>query len=175
MNEIDEHRGSADINILWPDPSHDSFIAALEVAEDGGTANNICPIIRYSLNNGGSAIWFGDLETDFLTGIEDAVTITSRRSSSPRTMDASRASYPRLWLEALDPKIVVIGEAASEHLDYYRGFDTITQNSAGDIAFNLHEDKVDVHVSSDTYTADFLDEEGEDDLDGLLYIGSVTA
>lgn len=34
---------------------------------------------------------------------------------------------PDNWLKKLDPQVIVVGEAPSEHLDYYAGYDTLTQ------------------------------------------------
>jgi hypothetical protein len=42
---------------------------------------------------------------------------------------------PKSLLQRLSPEIIVIGEGATEHLDYYAGYNTITQNSAGDVIF----------------------------------------
>src|SRR3546814_7219402 len=59
---------------------------------------------------------------------------------------------PNSWLEKLDPQIIVIGEAPSRHLNYYTGYKTITQNSAGDITMDCVEDKVHFYVSNTNYT-----------------------
>ncbi|HAQ63264.1 MAG TPA: hypothetical protein DCR23_02265, partial [Ruminococcaceae bacterium] len=59
-------------------------------------------------------------------------------------------------LAALNPKIVVIGEAPSEHLNYYDGYNTITQNSAGNITFECLSDKIRIYVSKSNYSVDFL-------------------
>ena len=42
----------------------------------------------------------------------------------------------RSWLEQMNPKLIIIGEAPSIHLNYYVSYDTITQNSAGDITLD---------------------------------------
>lgn len=57
-------------------------------------------------------------------------------------------------LEKLEPKIIVIGEAPSKYLNYYQGYNTITQNSAGDIVFECIGDKVHVYVSQSGYRYD---------------------
>lgn len=57
MNKSDEERGSSGINIHWPIRTNPYFIEALEIAKDGGSPNNISPIISYSLNNGVKMLW----------------------------------------------------------------------------------------------------------------------
>ena len=60
MNTNSEERGSSGINILWPDTENTQFKEQLKLRKDGGNANNISPIIKYSLENGVVALWFGE-------------------------------------------------------------------------------------------------------------------
>lgn len=73
-------------------------------------------------------------------------------------------------MDILDPKIIVIGEAKSKNLNYYSGYNTITQNSAGDITFECVDGKVHIYVGSDTYTVNYLNDEKQNTFDN--YIGS---
>jgi hypothetical protein len=66
---------------------------------------------------------------------------------------------PKAWLDQLTPKIIIIGEAPSKHLNYYDGYNTITQNSAGDIILDVVSEKVHIYVSSADYQVDFLIDE----------------
>ena len=50
----------------------------------------------------------------------------------------------------------MIGEAPAEHLHYYAGYDTITQNSAGHITFDNDGDWSHVYVSEPGYLPEFL-------------------
>ena len=75
MNESSAERGSSGINILWPDTANQNFKNALASAARGESPNNISPIIKYSLNGGVTAIWMGDLETDFMEAIKNAITL----------------------------------------------------------------------------------------------------
>lgn len=175
MNKNSEERGSAGINILWPDRTHDSFKTALEEAEDGGSANNICPILRYRLNGGASAFWAGDLETNYLKSIEEAVSLPKTTLVFAPHHGRSSGRLPASWLNSLDPKIVVIGEAQSQHLDYYANYNTITQNSAGDIAFECTGSDIHVHVSSTSYSVGFLRNARIRSLPRMRYIGSLSA
>lgn len=75
MNFNSEERDSSGINILWPDTDNKQFIDQLKIAKDGGNANNISPIIQYSLKNGVVALWFGDLESAFMDTICNEVVV----------------------------------------------------------------------------------------------------
>ena len=80
---------------------------------------------------------------------------------------------PKDWLEKIDPTIIVVGEAPSSELTYYDGWDTITQNSAGDIVFECLSGKTHVFVSESTYSVDFLTkEQGVGSRHGGYYIGT---
>lgn len=74
-------------------------------------------------------------------------------------------------LEAMDPKIIVVGEAPSKYLHYYPGYNTITQNTAGDIVFQCESRKVHIFTSNE-YEADFLDYESMS-LDDYYYVGTL--
>ncbi len=69
------------------------------------------------------------------------------------------------------PKIIVVGEAPSEYLNYYQNYNTITQNSAGHITFECVTGKAHVFVSDEDYSVDFLKNEnifGDDNYIGTL-------
>jgi beta-lactamase superfamily II metal-dependent hydrolase len=136
MNDSSEERDCSGINILWPDTENSEFKEQLEIVNDGGNANNISPIIKYSLENGVVALWFGDLETEFMDTIVDEISFPEADIIFAPHHGRSSGKLPYDWLAAIDPKIIVIGEADSTMLDYYNGYNTITQNSAEDIAFN---------------------------------------
>ncbi len=172
MNRKDDQRGSSGINILWPVTTNEEFKKQLKIAKEGGNANNISPIIKYSLESGVTALWFGDLETDFMESIVDDVSLSKVDIVFAPHHGRSSGKLPKKWLDEMSPKIIVIGEADSSMLDYYMGYNTITQNSAKDITFECETGKVHVYVSSSTYTVDYLNDEGfSDDLLGS-YIGS---
>ena len=80
-------------------------------------------------------------------------------------------------LDKLDPRIIVIGEAPSRDTHYYnnrvqnhkdiaqdyaegieyyseKAYNTITQNSAGDILFNALDKETDIYVSKENYSKD---------------------
>lgn len=173
MNQCNQERGSAGINILWPILSNEHFKNALEQAEDGGSPNNISPIIRYS-GNGASVMWMGDLETDFMEKIKDAIIPESSDILFAPHHGRKSGRVPKEWLEKIDPKIIVVGEAPSSDLTYYDGWNTITQNSAGDIVFECLDGKIHIFVSESTYSVDFLKKEQNiDDRHECYYIGTL--
>lgn len=155
MNLEDETRGSSGIVIHWPDMSNEDFKLALDDASDGLSPNNISPIVEYS---GSSAkfIWMGDLETDFMENIADNLNLPKVKVLFAPHHGRDSGRVPLNLLKQMDPTIVVIGEAPSEQLNYYAGYNTITQNSAGDITFDSGDEYVDIYVGSNTYSVDFL-------------------
>lgn len=156
MNQSNDERGSAGINILWPVTTNEHYKTALENAAAGKSPNNISPIIKYSQEDGVTILWMGDLETAFMENIEDAISLPSVNILFAPHHGRDSGKVPQAWLTALDPRIITIGEAPSKHLNYYAGYDTITQNSAGDITFDCDGSEVHVYVSNSAYSVDFL-------------------
>ena len=172
MNQNSEERRCSGINILWPDTENTQFKEQLKIAKDGGNANNISPIIKYSLENGVVALWFGDLESEFMNTISDEISLPKADIVFAPHHGRSSGKLPSNWLSAIDPKIIVIGEADSTMLDYYKGYNTITQNSAHNIVFECNTGKVHVFVSSSNYSVGYLTDEGCADRANEYYIGS---
>ena len=173
LNQDGEGRGQSGIFMRWPIVTNQHYKDALKQAEDGGSPNNISPIIRYGLVGGAAVMWMGDLETDFMEKIKDAITPDSAHILFAPHHGRKSGRVPKDWLDAIGPKIIVVGEAPASELTYYRGWDTITQNSAGDIVFECLSGKTHVFVSSSTYSADFLTKEyGVGDRHGSYYIGT---
>lgn len=173
MNEKSDERGSSGIDILWPDPDHESYKRALNEAADGGSPNNLSLVIKYELKKGARVLWMGDLETDFMEEIADAVSWPRVDILFAPHHGRDTGKIPDAILQKMKPKIIVIGEAPSEHLNYYSGYNTITQNSAGNIVFQLQEGKMHVFVSDAEYSVDFLDFETNVYGDGW-YVGTLT-
>lgn len=171
MNRSDDERGSAGIDILWPETGNEHYKEALEVATESGSPNNISPIIKYSVNNGVTALWFGDLEKSFMEKIEDEITMPKADIVFAPHHGRKSGKLPNAWLEQISPEIIVIGEAASSDLDYYTNYNTITQNSAGDITF-VCNDNVDIYVSNQNYSVGFLLDNNKSNTYGY-YIGTL--
>lgn len=171
MNITDDVRGSSGINILWPDPKNEDFKNQLAKAKNGESPNNISAIIKYSLQNGVDALWMGDLETDFMEKIKDEVDWSQVDILFAPHHGRKSGQVPKEILEILNPKMIVIGEAPSEHIHYYTDYNTITQNLAGDITFDCLTQKVRVYASNEGYNLPYL--EKEETISDENYIGTI--
>lgn len=171
MNLNSDERGSSGINILWPDTSNKHYKEELALAEATGCPNNISAIVKYSLNDGVTALWFGDLETEFMEKIENAVNWPKADIVFAPHHGRSSGKIPQTILEKISPKVVIVGEAPCEHLHYYGGYNTITQNSAGDILFECNGSTVDIFTSRD-YEVDFLEDNAKFK-SGYYYLGTL--
>lgn len=159
MNETDNDRGSSGINILWPDLKDEIFIGALKEANKvGGNANNISPIITYSINEGARFMWMGDLETSIQKEMADKVNWPKVDILFAPHHGRKSGRVPKEILEIISPKLIVVGEAPSDELEYYCDYNTITQNSAKDIVFNCDGNRIHIYVGNKDYciSGDFL-------------------
>ena len=156
MNQGDDERGAAGIEILWPVITNAHYIDALRNAAAGASPNNISTIVKYCQQNGASVLWLGDLETEFMEAIYAAIDLPSIDIVFAPHHGRESGRIPSSWLVDLDPKIIVLGEAPTEHLNYYSGYNTLSQNSAGDIRFHCDGSKVHIFVSSPSYSVSFL-------------------
>ncbi len=172
MNRSSDERRTAGVNILWPDTSNQHFKDALADAELGLSANNISAVVRYEMTDGASFLWLGDLETEFMENITDDINLTKTTVVFAAHHGRKSGKIPDAWLEKLDPQIIVIGEAPSRHLHYYTGYNIITQNRAGDITFDLEDDRVHIYASNPNYSHTELKDEKQDKFPG--YVGSIT-
>ncbi|MDO8778129.1 MAG: hypothetical protein Q7K57_57310 [Burkholderiaceae bacterium] len=171
MNLTDEVRSSSGVNILWPDTNNPDFKEALKACNDGESPNNISAVVRYALEGGASVMWLGDLETEFMEKIADHIILEKTTVVFASHHGRDSGKIPDSWLEKLDPQIIVIGEAPSRHLHYYTGYQTITQNRAGDITMELVDNKVHFYVSNANYSHSGLKDEGANTFDN--YVGSI--
>lgn len=151
MNENNDERGSAGINILWPVTSNDKFQVALDECNDGGSPNNISPIISYELSGGVKVLWFGDLEHDFMESIKDDYSMPEADIVFAPHHGRLSGAVPQKWLEQIDPQIIIIGTAPSEELKYFNNYNTITQNSAKDITLICDGNQVHIYSSDMNY------------------------
>jgi len=173
MNDSDDERGSSGINILWPNTNNSFYKEALERAKNGHSPNNISPIIKYSLKDSANVLWMGDLETEFMNNIEDDMDMPDIDILFAPHHGRNSGKVPKSWLDEMDPQLIVIGEAPSGNINYYQGYNTITQNSAGDIIFDCETNKVHIYTSKETYSVDYLDNEYKADRDDGYYIGTL--
>ena len=155
LNGGDEERDPSGINCLWPDTTNSEYNKALEEVQNGKSPNNISPILTYSIENV-VFMWMGDLETDFLEKIKDNIVFSKVAILFAPHHGRDSGKIPEDILKDLNPKIIVIGEAPSEDLNYYRGYNKITQNSAGDIVFEMKDHGVNIFVGNKDYSVDYL-------------------
>jgi len=172
MNEEDETNKSSGISILWPDVKNELYKVELAETEKGFSPNNISPIIQYQTGKI-KILWMGDLETFFMENIAEEVDIPETTIVFAPHHGRDSGKIPDNILINMKPKIIVVGEAPSEHLHYYPDFNTLTQNSAGDITFDCDENLVHVYVSNQNYQVDFLDDYGRVSSKGKYYIGTL--
>lgn len=172
LNHSNDKRGGSGINILWPIIEDEDYKKELESVKKKGDPNNIAPIIKYCSKDGTNILWMGDLTTDFMDKIMDKVVIGSVDVLFAPHHGRQTGKVPGDWLKSMDPKMVIIGEASSEHLNYYDDYNTITQNLAGDITLKCDSGKTHIYVSNPDYSVDFLDDDNlQDTYD--KYIGTL--
>jgi beta-lactamase superfamily II metal-dependent hydrolase len=171
MNATDDKRGSSGIDILWPNVNNEDFKEELEDVKYGFSPNNISPVIKYSVNGGATLLWMGDLETYFMEAVEVDLVLPSVDILFAPHHGRDSGKIPASMLRKMAPKIIVVGEAPSEHLHYYPGYNTITQNRAGDIVFSCEGSKVHIFTSEE-YDVDFLDYEYMT-FDNMNYLGTL--
>lgn len=175
MNKNDDEKkyGSSGINILWPIVDNEDYQNELLNVKEGKSPNNISPIIKYSLNNGVTVLWFGDLENSFMEKIKDTIELPEADIIFAPHHGRSSGKIPKEWMESINPKMVVIGEAPSEKIDYLSGYNTITQNTAGDIILDCDTGIVDIYVSNENYSVNFLENNKKANDYNSTYIGTL--
>lgn len=171
MNQTDDERGSAGINILWPITDNTFYKDALKEAEKGNSPNNISPIVKYSMNDGVNMLWMGDLESSFFEKIKDDLELPEISILFAPHHGRDTGKIPEDLLSELNPKLIIIGEAPSKDLNYYNGYNSITQNTAGDIIFECDKNEVHIYVSNENYSVKFLDDKNKKTFNN--YIGTL--
>lgn len=161
MNLSGDGRDHAGINIHWPVTSSEEYKAALKAAADGGSPNNISPIVRYSIKKSGAFMWMGDLDKDFMDSISNQLDLPQTNVLFAPHHGRDSGKVPSDLLKNISPNIIVIGEAPSEHLNYYSGYFTITQNSAKDITFECEDNHILVYCSNENYARELRDKAKE--------------
>lgn len=156
MNISDEERSQAGICILWPKTSNQFYIDALKIVNEGGSPNNISAMIGYGVQDSATIVWMGDVETDFMNNIEDDLELPKADILFAPHHGRRTGKIPKSILDVVNPKIIVIGEADYEYLHYYQGFNTITQNTGGDITFECEKNWVHIYSSNENYRVNFL-------------------
>ena len=173
-NDQGVYIGSSGINIVWPKTENENYKEALIEAKNGGSPNNISPVIKYSLQDGVTVLWFGDLEKDFMESIEDNIDLPKADIIFAPHHGRKSGKLPTSWLETIEPQVIIIGEAASDNLDYYKDYNTITQNTAKDITLSCVEGKVHFYSSNINYSKrEYLKDEKMSNGNLGYYIGTL--
>lgn len=171
LNQKDDVRGSAGLSVLWPDLSNEHFQAALAACDAGESYNNTSAVLRYSIGKA-SFLWLGDLETQFMEDIVDDIELTKTTVVFAAHHGRKSGKIPDSWLYKLDPQIIILGEAPSRHMNYYTNYQTITQNTAGDITIDCPGDHVNFYVGNAEYRGPRMDNLGLNQFPN--YLGSLT-
>ena len=169
LNQGDSTRKSAGLHFLWPDTENENYKNELENAKEGKSPNNISLIVQY--NCGARFLWLGDIETEFLDKVKDEIDFEEVDIIFAPHHGRDSGKIPSDVLKILNPRIIVIGEAKAKDLNYYSGYNTITQNSAGDISFECVSGKIHIYVGNPNYSVDYLSDEKQDTYEN--YIGSL--
>ena len=171
------HPVSSGISILWPQEGNKEFKDEQFKADAGDSFNNISPILLYQIENGPSFLWMGDMEKDFLVKIKDKIPWPNVDVLFAPHHGRDSGKVPQEILRQIKPQLIIIGEADSDHLNYYSGWNTLTQISAGDITFRNDGALTDVYCSLYTYDPDIaiLKDLGNYDTEYGNYLGTFRA
>lgn len=169
LNQSDDERGSAGLHILWPDTSNKDFKDELEKVKNDESPNNISMLIRYNCD--ARFLWMGDIETDFIEKVKDEINFEEVDIVFAPHHGRESGKIPSDILKMFNPKIIIIGEAPSKNLNYYSNYNTITQNLAGDITFEVIDNLVNIYVSNVNYSVNFLKDKKKSSFEN--YIGSL--
>lgn len=177
MNDDDNEKkyGSSGINFLWPQKNNSFYLEALDLAKEGDAFNNLSPIFTYSLNNGITCMWMGDMEHEFLENIQANIDWPSVDILFAPHHGRHSGRVSKKVLDKLTPKIIIVGEAPSKYLNYFEGYNTLTQNSTGSIVFQNEAGKSHIFIehSHYPYNTSFLYDEELSDGEYGYYLGTL--
>jgi len=155
LNDKDDTRGASGISIMWPKVDNSDYKQALIDAASGGDPNNISPVIEYN-DDSAKYLWMGDMKTEFMEKVYKEIDVKDVTVLFAPHHGRKSGKVPSDFLKKLNPKIIVVGEAPSKDLEYYKEYNTIKQNSAGDIVFEYDDGWIDVYVGASGYSEGFL-------------------
>ncbi|MDR2463499.1 MAG: hypothetical protein LBD30_06940 [Verrucomicrobiales bacterium] len=173
LNQSDNERDGSGINFLWPNTSNRLFKDELVKALNGEAFNNLSPIFTYSIKQGVEVMWMGDIETTFLENVKMEIQWPQIDILFAPHHGRDSGKVPSDILKKLNPQVIIIGEAPSQYLNYYQGYNIITQLSAGNITFDCREGWVHIYVSEPSYSVKFLHNLREINMNYGNYIGSL--
>lgn len=152
-----------------------TYQRALKEAEEGKAYNNLSPVFTYSIDGGATFMWMGDIESGFIEKVKGDIAWCPVDVLFAPHHGRKSGKLPDDVLKELNPKIIIIGEAPSENIDYYQGYNTLTQNSTGNITLECIGDMIHVFIEADSYAYDtsFLEDKNIADSDHGFYIGTI--
>lgn len=151
LNDSNEERGSSGITVLWPNVVNEYYKEVLEKVKEGAEHNNLSPVLQYSIENGPTYLWLGDIMSDFLEKVKGDINFQRATIVFAPHHGRSSGKIPTDILEIITPKLIIVGEAPSKDLEYYKDYPTITQNSSGDIVFQNEDEHLHIFVSKESY------------------------
>ena len=174
MNVSGDGREHSGLHCLWPITDNEKYKEALKIATEGGSPNNISPAIEYLVGKF-SFLWMGDMETDMQEEFDSRVTNDHKTIVFAPHHGRKSGHIPSSLMDKMTPKLIIVGKAPSEELDYYSTQNTITQNTAGDILFETNGDFLDIFVSGLGYkkTDGMVYNSNHGRHNGMKYLGSV--
>lgn len=147
LNTESDERGGSGIEILWPNVDNDEFKKALDRCQDD--PNAISAVIKYNSSRF-SVVWMGDLETSMQE------TFFESEKKNLGEIDVlflphhgrSSANVPEDLLKKWNPKLIIIGAAPCDQIDYnhYDSDKTLTQNTALDFILEITDNGIDVYT-----------------------------
>lgn len=174
MNVSGDGRNHSYLYCLWPIKDNEKYKKALKTAAEGGSPNDISPAVRY-LDDDFSFLWMGDMGTEMQEEFDCKVTNKHTTIVFAPHHGRKTGHIPKSLMDKLTPKLIIVGEAPSDELDYYSDHDTITQNTAGNILFETNGDYLDIFVSESSYkkTDGMVQNSNHGSHNGMKYLGSI--
>ena len=120
-------------------------------------------------------MWMGDMESDFVEKVKDEIDWCQIDVLFAPHHGRKSGKLPGDVLNKLNPKVIIIGEAPSENINYYQGYNTLTQNSTGNITLECIDNMIHIFIATDCYAGDtsFLENKNIADSDYGIYIGTI--
>ena len=147
--------GSSGIFFHWPVLSNEQFKTALDKVKNDESPNNISCVFTYQVSNGATFMWMGDLMEDMQKEYYE-----KEKANIPHADILFHPHHGRLsskvpseLLDAINPRLIVIGNAPADTLNYGDSRVTITQNTAGDIEFECKGNGVHVYTENNIENA----------------------
>lgn len=148
--DVNGKNGSSGIFFHWPVLSNEKFKSALEKVKNDESPNNISCVFTYQESDGASFMWMGDLMEDMQKEYykKEKANIPHADILFHPHHGRTTSKVPSELLDAIDPQLIVIGNAPADTLNYGDSRKTITQNTAGDIEFVCIGNEVHVYTEN---------------------------